>query len=90
MSTETVRHDRAAAIRAEIREILVTRTGVDPDLFVGNDHLSLKDLEIDSLAVLELQAVVRRRHGVEIPEEAISMTVPEIAALVCEVPEEVS
>jgi acyl carrier protein len=90
MSTEAARRDRVTVTGAEICEILVTRTGVDPDVFPGNEHLSLKELEIDSLAVLELQAIIVRRYGVEIPAEAIGMTVPEIAALVNESLEEVS
>ncbi len=90
MSTEATRRDRAAITPDEICEILVTRTGVDPDVFPGNDHLPLKDLEIDSLAVLELQAVIVQNYRIEIPVEAIDMTVPEIAALVNEGLEEVA
>nr|MDT0664672.1 acyl carrier protein [Micromonospora sp. DSM 115978] len=74
----------------DIREILVTRTGVDPDTFVGNDDKTLRDLEIDSLAVLELQAVVYERYNAEIPSEVIDSTVADITALVNASSEEVA
>jgi acyl carrier protein len=82
MSTEATRRDQAVITPPDICEILVTRTGVDPGTFRENDLLTLTELDIDSLAVLELQAVIVERHGVEIPAEAITMNVHEIAAFV--------
>jgi acyl carrier protein len=67
----------------DIREVLVTNTGVAPETFSGQDGTALVDLGIDSLAVLELQAVVAQRHGgVEIPETALQMSVEEIVAFI--------
>ncbi len=84
MSTEATGRARAVVTPAQISEILATKAGVDPEVFAGNDQLSLRDLEIDSLAVLELQAVILESFGVEIPENAIDMTVGEIAGVVTE------
>jgi acyl carrier protein len=64
----------------QVRELLVTKTGADPEIFVGADGVSLEDLGIDSLAVLELEAVMADTYGLQIPEEAIKLTVAEIAA----------
>ncbi len=84
MSVEATGETRSVVTPTTIREILVERAGVDPDVFAGNERLSLTELEIDSLAVLELQAVIVERFGVEIPDEAVTMTVSEIAAVVNE------
>ncbi|WP_250291636.1 acyl carrier protein [Frankia sp. CiP1_Cm_nod1] len=81
MSVEATGETRSVVTSATIREILVERAGVDPDVFAGNESLSLTELQIDSLAVLELQAVLVERFGVEVPDEAVTMTVGEIAAV---------
>ncbi|WP_322762668.1 acyl carrier protein [Frankia sp. Cr2] len=81
---------RTAVTPAQIAEILITKAGVDPGILVGNPDLSLQALDIDSLAVLELQAVVVERFGVEIPDHAVMMTVNEISAIVNESSEEVA
>ncbi|WP_239308119.1 MULTISPECIES: acyl carrier protein [unclassified Frankia] len=90
MSAETTGNTRVVVTPAQIAEILVTKAGMDPAIFSGNPDSSLQNLEIDSLAVLELQAVIVERFGVEIPDEAITMTLGEIAAVVNECFEEVS
>lgn len=64
----------------EIRELLVSKTGADPEIFDGADGVPLEELGIDSLAVLELEAVLADTYGLQIPEDAIKMTVAEIAA----------
>ncbi|SBW24587.1 MULTISPECIES: acyl carrier protein [Protofrankia] len=84
MSVEATGNTRSVVTPTTICEILVERAGADPDVFLGNEHLSLTELQIDSLAVLELQAVIVERFGVEIPDEAVTMTVSEIAAVVNE------
>lgn len=90
MSTEASGRIGATVTPDDVREILVTRTGVDPATFVGNDDKSLRELEIDSLAVLELQAVVHERYGTELPAEIIDSTVVDITALVNANTEEVA
>ncbi|WP_322753675.1 acyl carrier protein [Frankia sp. Cas3] len=88
--TATGGNTRTVVTPAQISEILVTKAGVDPGILAGNPDISLQDLEIDSLAVLELQAVIVERFGVEIPDHAVTMTVNEISAIVNESFEEVS
>ena len=62
----------------EVEQVLITNSGVVPDVFTGQEHRPLADLGIDSLAVLELQTVVKDRMGVEIPDDAVEMSVTEI------------
>jgi acyl carrier protein len=61
-----------------IEQILITKTGADPQGFEDAGGLSLAELGIDSLAVLELEAVVADEFGLVVPEDALSMTVTEI------------
>ena len=66
----------------DIEQILVERTGIERDLLAGNYSTPLVDLGLDSLAILELQAAMSSQFGVEIPDDAISMSVEDIAAFV--------
>lgn len=79
MSTST--EDRGGITEVEIRDILVSNAGAPPDAFKEGQEESLEELGLDSLAVLELQSVAKDRFGIEIPEEALHMTVSEIVAL---------
>ncbi|MGF7236243.1 MAG: acyl carrier protein [Frankia sp.] len=88
--SEITPDSRTDALEAQIREILIEKTGVDREAFSGTENLSLKELDIDSLAVLQLQAVIVDNHGIEIPEGSINMTVGAIAAFVDEYTREVS
>ena len=63
-----------------IEQILITKTGADPQAFEDASGLSLEELGIDSLAVLELEAVVADELGLVVPEDALGMTVAEIVA----------
>jgi acyl carrier protein len=66
-------------IDAELKEILISSVGLTPSSFDGTENLVLSDLGLDSLAAMELQAILKTRHGVQIPEEALSMSVAEIS-----------
>jgi acyl carrier protein len=63
---------------AEIEEILIRNVGAPPELFSGRDDVALAELGLDSLALLELQAVVKERFSVEIPEHGLEMSVSQI------------
>lgn len=65
---------------AEVERLLISKTGADPRIFERADGLSLGELEIDSLAVLELQAVVQEEYGLIVPDDAAAMSVTEIVA----------
>jgi acyl carrier protein len=72
------------ATPADIEEILITRTGADPDVLCGQLHVALEDLWVDSLAVLELQAATTARFGVGIPDDALTMSTAALAAYINE------
>jgi aromatase len=67
---------------AELERLLIAKTGADPVIFEGAGDVSLVDLGIDSLAVLELQAVVKQEFGLTVPDDASMMSVSEIVACV--------
>lgn len=67
----------------ELTSILVRNCGLDPELARGAPGSSLAELGLDSLALLELQAVVADRYQVRIPEEtARQLSINELAELV--------
>jgi acyl carrier protein len=84
MTLDTSGSDRRTVTATDIEDILVSRCGADRDSFAGREHFPLAELDIDSLAVLELQAVVAARFGVEIPEDGQAMSVRELAAFVAD------
>ena len=70
MSTEAQDRDiRLVATVADIKNILVTKAGVEADALAGNEHRSFDDLGLDSLAVLSLSGAVAEIYGVQIPED---------------------
>ncbi|MDG4800540.1 SRPBCC family protein [Micromonospora sp. WMMD980] len=69
-------------LTGEITEILVTHCGLDPDAAAGAPAASLEELGMDSLALLELAAVVADRYRVKIPEQADGLSIAGVADLV--------
>ncbi|MGI5151071.1 SRPBCC family protein [Plantactinospora sp. CA-294935] len=67
---------------AEITAILVQHCGLDADAAAAAPSASLEELGMDSLALLELQAVVADRYRVQLPEEAGRLSIAEVAELV--------
>ncbi|MCI4065821.1 SRPBCC family protein [Micromonospora sp. R77] len=76
----TVTHDRP--LTAEITDILVAHCGLDPDAAARTPAASLEELGMDSLALLELSAVVADRWRVTIPEQAGQLSIAGVADLV--------
>ncbi|MEV4711466.1 SRPBCC family protein [Micromonospora sp. NPDC049374] len=70
------------SLTAEITDILVTNCGLDPDAAAHAPAASLEELGMDSLALLELSAVVADRWQVSIPEQAAQLSIPAVADLV--------
>src|SRR6476660_6573187 len=62
--------------------ILVRNCGLSPDAAAQQPDASLEELGLDSLALLELQAVVTDRYRVRLPDELTGFTVADVAALV--------
>lgn len=79
----TVNQEEQRSVTAEqIAAILVHNCGLDPDAAAANPGACLEELGMDSLAVLELQAVLVDMYQVQIPEGSGRSTIPEIADLV--------
>jgi len=76
----TVTHGRPLA--AEITDILVANCGLDADAAARAPAASLEELGMDSLALLELSAVVTDRWQVQLPEQAGQLSIPAVAELV--------
>jgi aromatase len=70
------------ATAGEIASILVRNCGLDADAAALAPTASLTELGMDSLALLELQAVVAERYQVRIAEETGQLTIAEVAELV--------
>lgn len=63
---------------SDVESILVKKVGLAPQTLADNPEGSLEDLGLDSLAVLELQIVITKQYGVEIPDESGELNVGEI------------
>ncbi|MEO3745760.1 SRPBCC family protein [Plantactinospora sp. B5E13] len=76
-------HDGGSTVTAvEITDILVRHCGLDAEAAASAPTASLEELGMDSLALLELQAVVADRYRADIPEQATRLSITEIAELV--------
>ncbi|MDM4718996.1 SRPBCC family protein [Micromonospora sp. WMMA1363] len=76
----TVTHGRP--LTAEITDILVAHCGLDADAAARAPAASLAELGMDSLAQLELAAVVADRWQVRIPEQTGQLSIAAVADLV--------
>lgn len=66
----------------EITAILVQHCGLNAAEAAAAPAATLEELGMDSLAMLELQAVIADRYRVRIPEQTGQSSIPEIAELV--------
>lgn len=67
-------------LEREIQEILVRSAGLAATDLDQTDGRTLEELGLDSLASMELQAVVQDRYGVHIPDDSLEMSIGQIAA----------
>lgn len=81
MTTTPSAHPRVVA-PPDLLDVLAAHTGVSHDAFTGQENVALENLGVDSLATLELQAVLLERFGVEIPDEAATMSLDELVRFV--------
>ncbi|WBB80926.1 SRPBCC family protein [Micromonospora sp. WMMD882] len=72
----------ATALATEITDILVAHCGLDPQAPARAPAATLAELGMDSLALLELQAVVADRYRARIPAETQELTIAAVAELV--------
>ncbi len=70
-----------AAFIDEINQILVAKAGLAPEDVVPDGSSTIEELGLDSLAAMELQAVLEARHGVVIPDDSVGRTVAELASV---------
>ncbi|MDQ3788113.1 MAG: phosphopantetheine-binding protein [Actinomycetota bacterium] len=73
---------------SDVESILVKKVGLAPETLAGNPEGSLEELGLDSLAVLELQIVITKQYGVEIPDESGELNVGEIVDFINEATEQ--
>lgn len=66
----------------DIESILVKKVGLASQTLADAPENSLEDLGLDSLAVLELQIVITKHYGVEIPDESGELNVGEIVEFI--------
>lgn len=78
----TTQRIEATALRGELEEILVRAAGVEAGTLATATNECLAELGLDSLAAMELQAVVLTRFAVRIPDESLEMTLPELTHFV--------
>jgi len=76
------RGTESSATRAEMAAILTRAAGVPPEAIAAAGDVPLQDLGLDSLAAMELQAAVKDRYQVQIPDETLGMSLPEITRYV--------
>jgi acyl carrier protein len=64
--------------RDELTTILTRAAGLSPQAIAEAGDATLEDLGLDSLAAMQLQAAVKAQYDVEIPDESLQMSFPEI------------
>lgn len=68
----------------DVEALLVKKVGLAPESLADNREGTLEELGLDSLAVLELQIVVTKQYGVEIPDESGELNVGQIVEFINE------
>jgi aromatase len=72
----------------DVEALLVKKVGLAPETLAASPQSTLEELGLDSLAVLELQIVVTKQYGVEIPDESGELNVEAIVDFINENAEE--
>jgi acyl carrier protein len=63
----------------DLRSIITQGAGVPADVLATADDTTLEELGLDSLATMEVRAIVESRFSVTIPEESEQLTVRQLA-----------
>lgn len=64
---------------ADLCHILITEIGLDAEALTRHQNTPLVDLGLDSLASVELRAVLQNEHGMALPEGVGALTLTELA-----------
>jgi acyl carrier protein len=73
---------RSDEIQEDLTDILSTAAGIPMSLVKESPDEPLEDLGLDSLGTMQLQAVVKDRFGVLIPDDSSEMSFGEITQYV--------
>lgn len=68
----------------ELMEILVAKAGLPPDAVTDDQSITLGEVDLDSLARMQLRAAIADRYGVEIDDERSDATFGELLTFVNE------
>lgn len=68
----------------ELMEILVVKAGLPRSAVTDDPNVTLSDVDLDSLAQLQVKAEIEDRYGVELDEENTDTTFGELVTLVNE------
>ncbi|MGH3264112.1 MAG: acyl carrier protein [Trebonia sp.] len=74
----------ASAIQNELLSILSAAAGIPVSLAGESPDVSLAELGLDSLASMQLQAAVKERFDILIPDDSFDMSFSEITRYVVE------
>lgn len=72
----------ASTTRDELTTILTHAAGLSPGAIAGAGDAPLQDLGLDSLAMMQLQAAVKARYDVEVPDDSLQMSFAELSRFV--------
>jgi aromatase len=72
------RETDSAFTRDDLTDILCAAAGIPAAMLNKAGDSTLEDLGLESLAVMQLQAGVRTRCQVLLPDDALGMSLPEI------------
>lgn len=73
---------RSDEIQDELSDILSAAAGIPTSLVRESPGETLVDLGLESLATMQLQAVVKDRYGILIPDDSLEMSFSEITQFV--------
>ena len=68
----------------ELMDILVIKAGLPPGAVTDDQETTMADVDLDSLARIQLRTEIASRYGVEIDDERTDATFGELLALVNE------
>ncbi len=68
----------------QLMEILVVKAGLPRSAVTADPGATMSDVDLDSLAYLQLRVEIEDRHGIEIGEEYAKATFGELVRLVNE------
>jgi acyl carrier protein len=54
---------------SDLKDILVNRIGVPESQVIDDPNMTFEDMDLDSLALVEIQLAVQQQYGFSIPDE---------------------